>query len=305
MRQISTFFKALRSLGCLGVILALSAGIIAWSGLSVFSLMGPLGNGYIQTEKRDILGDIEYWLTVQEINQVYFLIMDPYVKAEYVDSHTQASSEIDDCLSTYESSWLELNPPGEELGNEQHAIEALKSAQQAYQQTFAQLVTAINAGNEQEASQLQVDTEAQIQAMRIQVDDLLKLVEINLLQSVQQATQLIQKLIVIGAICLIILPLLGAWAFAIASQMTQPLLALTTAITAIEGNQSHPELLADITDQRGEMGRLARSIEQLAQTVKERKETLEGEIARLQEQLYETRRRKRLPTSPKREQFES
>jgi HAMP domain-containing protein len=305
MRQISNFFKAIRSLGCLGLILILSVGIIAWSGLSALILMGPLGNSYAQTEKRNLLGDVNYWLTDQEINQTYFVIMDPDQKAGYADDYASASAEIDDRLRTYETEWLGSSLSEAEAAKEQQTIEALKSTQQGYRATFASLVTAVNADDQEEADRLKADTDAQIAAMHQQVDDLLALTETGLTRATQQTTQLTRQLILAGVLCLIILPLLAVWAFAIASRLTRPVLALTTAVTAIEGNQFRADLLADAVERGGEMGRLARAVEQMAQAAKEREQALEQEAAQLQDQIYETRRRKRLPTSPRRESAES
>lgn len=298
MHRIANFFRALSSLGVLGFILLASVVIIGWSGLGVTSLVIPLGDIYTQTDKRDTLGEIKYDLLAQQINETYFVSTQD---KQYADEYNQRSSELDQALDTYQASLTEASASGEDVTEELTAFEAFTLTQAEYRQTFADMVAAGAADNWDEVNRLTETTDSQTATMDKQVDDLLFKVETALTRAEQQTNQQAQQLILVGVISLVILPLLAIWAFAIAGRITQPVLTLTNAVIAVEGNQFRPDLLADAIDRGGRLGRLAQTVERMAQTIKSREEALQHDVEELREQLYETRRRKRLPTSPKRE----
>jgi len=295
MRRIANAIGSIKSLGVLGLILLVIVVVIVWSGLGVIRLAAPLENIYGQTQKRELIADMEFYLLEQEILEQYFVVY--FGEDQFVlESYAEAGDALDDLvypLETEQELWIS--------SQETALLEQWDQNQQAYRQTFAELEVAITDGDWEQVEQLQRTSFTQTALMHKQIDDLLFESESALNQAIEQAVQTATESIVTGTIGLILLPILAVWAFLVASNITQPLLALSNAVTAIAGDQFRSDLLLDVSERPDGLGRLAQSVEHLAQLVHDREVALGQKISILREQLYETKRRRRLPTSVKRE----
>lgn len=96
----------------------------------------------------------------------------------------------------------------------------------------------------------------------------------------------------IGLVVLMLFPLLALWAFISISKITQPILLLANAASAIGGKRYKAGMLADLRARKNSVGELARSLEQLAGTLAEREQHLREEAEALENQISDVRDRK-------------
>jgi methyl-accepting chemotaxis protein len=261
--------------------------IVAWSWLNTFRLGFHLNHAYEQMLKLDQLEDaMVSSLLEQKIQQDHFVLSDG--EQSYLDVHARAGEQIDETIAWYESFELLLRP------DEVNAIEKLAHLQQEYRQTFAGIVTAANAGDGEKSAQLQELSASQMAQMHEQLANLMHAAKSTLADASEQARIQGRRSIMSNVIALMLLPLLAIWAFLVAGRITQPVLTLTNAVVAIEGDQYRPEILAETGDRRDSLGQLARAVDEMAQAIETREQALETEITELREELYQVRRRKRL-----------
>jgi methyl-accepting chemotaxis protein len=304
MQRISKLFTAVKSLGAFGIILLLSVAIIVWSRLSVYALKAPLTEVYGQAYKQGLLADAQSYLLEQRVNESSLVACRGECNEErkglVLSRHRQASDEFTKTLTELTEKWGHAISPKEAA-----AIDALGLAQGEYRQTFDEIANAAEAGDWSRVEDLQEISSRETAAMDNQFDALIFDAEIAIMRAVQEGIEGVQWAILAAAISLILLPILAVWAFVVASRITQPILTLTNAVVAIAGDQFRPEHLRDVSDRNDDLGRLSQALEQLAETTKNREQALRQEMRELREQLYEARRRKRLPTSPGRRTPES
>jgi hypothetical protein len=293
MRRNSGYLTTAKSLGVFGLILFACIAIVAWSWFNFFRLGFHLNHMYEQLQKLDRLEDtLVTNLLEQKIQQDHFVLSDG--EQAYLDAHSQAGERIDAVIAWFEARDLLLRP------DEANAIEELVHLQQEYRQTFAGIVAAASAGNGDESARLQELSASQMAQMHQQLANLMHGARSTLADASEQARLQGQRSIMSSVIALVLLPLLAIWAFLAAGRITQPVLTLTNAVVAIEGDQYRPGLLAETIDRRDSLGRLAQAVDEMAQAIETREQALETEIAELREELYQVRRRKRLPLAARR-----
>jgi nitrate/nitrite-specific signal transduction histidine kinase len=292
--MVKKFFNAIKSLGAFGIILLICVIIIIGSTLAFLNVWN--NTIYNETIKLTILEDTaNYYVVNQMIEENYFV----YSEGEYAEESVALFNEARD----------EVNTALEELqAQETHSlsdreiafVEEISAAQQEYEQTFSDIVDTITTPGWtwDEVMELQAVADEQANVLRSTLQGLIAEIEAARQEAAQALETNLQSAIRSGVISLMLLPFLAIWAFALASRITQPVLTLTHAATAVAGDHFRPEVLDEILDRRDGLGQLAHAMEHLADTSKARESALEAEIADLREQLHETRRRKFKPTFP-------
>jgi CHASE3 domain sensor protein len=292
MRWITRPIALLRSLGALGIILVLCLASLSWAFYNAIRVYAAMHDLYETIQAQATATDVQVHLFNQGVNERDLLSSgDP----AYLDRFLAEADETDTALASLQSTAGRLGERGRTV------LDTLSSAQTAHRQKVVEIAAAIASGDPEQARGRQDELAAEQEQMREQVQDLLYEVETALGLSVRQIDHRIQSAFLAGITSLIELPLLVLWAFAAVGRGTQPILVLTNATVAIEGGQFNPEHLADVRERRDELGRLARAMEQMAHTVEQRHEQLREKVAELRAQRYEARRRKLLPTLPRRD----
>jgi hypothetical protein len=285
MQRISKFFKMLGSLGVFGIILLLTAILVSASLLASRAMSEPFDAAYEQMTKLFILGDeIIYYLQEIESNQAQFLLSQG--DESYLPGLNQAVADMQEVLGSVQEDGIFYEE------DEQALFDNIVVAFEQRQQTFQAMSSAMTAQDRAQMESLQSAYRSQSQSMMQQVQDLVFLVTTKHLAKQIRLNLSVVQAVKVSVACLILMPFLALWAFGESSRITQPILTLTNAVVAIEGNRFRPDLLADLAGRRDLLGRLAHDLEDLADTLSEREEILQQEVDDLREQLHETRRRR-------------
>ncbi len=96
----------------------------------------------------------------------------------------------------------------------------------------------------------------------------------------------------ISVLILTLFPLLALASFIAISRVTEPILRLSNAASAIGGNHYEADLLADVTPKRSSIGELATAVGRLGVLLAEREAALRDEAVQLEEQIVQTRERR-------------
>lgn len=294
MKNLMTFIRSLFSLGQLGWILLLMALAVL---IGCFTAIGNFDAFDVAWGRIDVLAALEDTVSVHlremELNELYYTYAMEY--------ETTTSSE----LQTIEQHYTEINQILDELIAEGHFTTDLdyyeedialladfRSLLDDHQQTFSQVVQAYESGDMETAQALSAESgeeNAELQAT-------LKILSFSMNADLNDAAQTLPedisfaiRGISIAVIGMMILVLLGYRAI---SRLTQPLLDLTNAVTATGGDHYNKELLESCLRLGSPPGRFARLLDAFAQAIEQRDAGLKGEIVKLREQLYESRRRR-------------
>lgn len=296
--MVKKFFNALKSLGAFGLILIVCVGLIVASTLAFLSVWADTGEIYSQSMKLTLLEDkASYYAVNQVIEENYYVYTEGEYGEESLQFFAEARAEIDAALAELQDEETFT------LSDREMALVAdISEAQQAYQEAFEAIKRAF-ASNQtlEEIESLQADTKLQADTLRNALRALIYEAETSRQTALQTLAANLQSAIRTGVISLILLPFLAIWAFGLASRITQPVLTLTHAATAIAGDHFRPEILDELHDRRDGLGRLAKALEMLGNTAEAHEAALEAEIADLREQLHETRHRKSALTFPTRD----
>jgi len=293
MRTFTRIGSLLRSLAVQGIILLLCLASLGWAFANAMLVYRAMHDLYETIQAQSTATDIQAHLFNQGTSERDLLASgDP----AYLDRFLAEADATEAALASLEDTAGGLGESGQAVLND------LASAQTAHRQKVVEIAAAIAAGDLEQARTREEELTAEQAQLREQVAELLYEAETALGQSLQQVDQRIQSAFLAGVTSLIVLPLLVLWAFAAVGRRTQPILSLTNAAVAIEGGQFNPEHLANVCERGDELGRLARAMEQMAQTVEQRHERLRARAAALRAERYEARRRKLLPTLPRRDE---
>ncbi|MBN1661533.1 MAG: hypothetical protein JXA93_24280 [Anaerolineae bacterium] len=288
MRQMPGCLTSFRSLGAFGLILLTTTAIVAWSWFNFYRLEFRLTQVYGELQKLDRLEDrLVSNLIEQQIQHDQFVLSGG--DQAYLVAHARAGAHIDRTIAWFQARNSLLRP------DETHAIEELARLQHEYRHTFSEVATATIAGDTDELARLEERSATQMALMHAQIADLIHGANGALGEAMEEARLQAKQSVMGSVVALVLLPLLAVWAFLVAGRTTPRVLALTNAVVAIEGNQYRPELLAEAGDRRDRLGQLARAVDDMARAITHRERALEAEIAELREDLYQARRRKRLP----------
>lgn len=292
--MVRKFFNALKSLGAFGIILLICIIIIIWSTLVFLNVWS--NTIYSETIKLTILEDrVKYYVASQMIEENYFVYSEGEDAEESIAIFNEARNEVNAALDELQAQEMHT------LSDREIAlVEEISAAQQDYEQTFNDIVNTIATPNWtwDDVTELQTVASEQSNVLRSALQDLIAEIEAARQEAALTLETNLQSAIRGGVISLMILPFLAIWAFALASRVTQPVLTLTHAATAIAGDHFRPEVLEEIRDRRDGLGQLARAMHHLAGASEAHETAREAEIADLREQLHETRRRKFKPTFP-------
>ncbi len=292
--MVKRFFNAIKSLGAFGIILVICVIIIIGSTLAFMNVWG--NTIYSETTKLIILEDtVNYYVVSQMIEVNYYVYSEGEYAEESIAIFNEARDEINTALAELQAQETHILSDREIT-----LVEEISAAQQAYEQTFNNIVDTIAAPDWtwDEVIELQAIADEQANILRGTLQDLIAEIETARHEAAQRLESNLQSAIRNGVITLMLLPFLAIWAFALASRITQPVLTLAQSAIATAGDQFRPELLEEVHDRRDGIGQLARALEHLAMTTEAHEADLEAEIAGLREQLHETRRRKFKPTFP-------
>jgi len=270
-------------LGIFAFILVCSVVIIGLSVLNIFAIDRGIVQIHEKTRERFVLENIVQYILEEELAERQYLLRegDPMI----VERYNQASAKLDALVA-------ELK----DLADSPTEVKMLEREWARIEQDYAEIVASYSEDegathefvNRILAADLAVDQ---------QLDDLVFDAETALEEKLREVSRLNQTAIMIGLGGLILFPLLAVWAFSVASRITQPLLSLTNAVIAIEGDRYRDELLAQVIHRRDGLGGLARGIEAMARAVEAREEDLDRKVDELGQQLHEVRQRKLVPTS--------
>jgi HAMP domain-containing protein len=299
MQRIKRFFTGVKALGAFGLILVICVGLIVASTLAFNIVWADSDYSYNAITKLMLLeDDLSYSIVNQNIEENYYVYSEGENAEEPLESFNEARVGVNSALD-------ELQDDMEyELSDKEFALVGdISDAQQAYVTAFEGIKRIFNTQGRtwEDVEAQQAVAEQESGRLRNALQELIHEIEAARQTERQTIADDLQSTVRIGVISLILLPFLAIWAFGLASRVTQPVLTLTQAATAIAGDRFRAEELDEIHDRRDGLGQLARSLEHLAQTSQTREAELEAEINNLREQLHETRRRKFVPVSSPRD----
>ncbi|MBN2389511.1 MAG: hypothetical protein JXR84_02225 [Anaerolineae bacterium] len=299
MQRIKRFFTGVKALGAFGLILLICIGLIVASTLAFNRVWADSDNIYNEGIKLMLLEDtVNYYVVNQIIEENYYVYTEGEYGEESLEFFNEAREEIDAALA-------ELQDEMEyDLSDREFALVGdISDAQTTYMEAFEEIkhIFSTQGWTWDEIEAQRAVTQQESDVVRSALRELIYEIETARQTAMQTLESDLQSAIRTGAISLIFLPFLAIWAFGLASRITQPVLTLTQAATAITGDHFRPEVLDEIDGRHDRLGQLARALEHLAQTSQTREAEFEAEIGSLREQLHETRRRKFNPTFPGRD----
>ena len=299
MKHLSLPFKAFLSLGALGLVVLLMAGTILWAlGRQTSE---PFDAAQERMATLTLLeNDIPRALNQMKLYEARKIFLLEYKLPEDQD-HAQLAQDSDAEVSTI---LAELEEYGHLNGQQDYMTEilplitAFNELRETHRATFEALVAAYDADDLETVYDLENQLETENEELDVALRDIVIDVEQDRLEAQRDFPADINEsiLIVTGGMALVLLLALAGYQIIAAS--VRPLGALRNAITAIEGDQYRPEMLAGLLNGRGPAGKLARALDQLADNIRQRDSGLKGEIERLREALYESRRRRLKVTHP-------
>lgn len=299
MQRIKRFFSGIKALGAFGLILIICVGLVIASTLGFMSVLGDTIDIYSESMKLILLEDtVSYYAVNQVIEENYYVYTEGEYGEESLEFFDEARTEINAALAELQDEDYHI------LSDREMALVGdISDAQQAYEEAFEDIKRTFSTSGWawEDVEALQATTQQQTDTLLGALRELIYEVETTRQTALQTLSDNLQGAIRTGVISLILLPFLAIWAFGLASRITQPVLTLTQAATAITGDHFRPEILDELHDRRDGLGRLARVLETLGNAAEAREAALEAEIAGLREQLHETRRRKSALTFPKRD----
>jgi len=301
MKHILTPFKALITLGWLGVIILFMAGVIQFASFSQGSV--PFDT---EMEKMDALtileGDVAYRLGSMQTSESFYVYAREYglEAQEHLDDILAEDTAIDASLeemtglgyfAVVEEDYFN-DSPGLDSYTPETLLREFNDLRAAHRQTFDQIIAAYDAQDPETAWALEEEAFDQNQAMGDKLKEVIDWIEQDRLIAASEfpsdAGVGIQWAC-FGFAAVIALALLG---YQRISATTRPLRDLANVMTAIGGDQYRANLLGDLLKKGGPAGGLARALNELAQALQVRDAGMKNEVETQRQQLYESRRRR-------------
>lgn len=283
MKKLAATLTAVRMLGVFGFILVSAVIIISVSIFNVFLIDEGIIEIHEHSERRFLLENIEYYLLELELAERMYILYDG--ASEIEDKYAAANDALDHLIPSLIA--LHANP---------EEIRLIEEDRQHIVVDFAKIVEMYEGGEINSIQQLDEIFLSEADIVE-QLDDLVFESETTLEEDLHAVSLENQRATLNGFAGLIAFPILAVWAFLVASKLTQPLLSITNAVIAIGGYRYRQELMDEALDRHDGLGKLARKIDLLADTVKSRETALEQELHSLRDQLHEARHRKLIVTS--------
>jgi len=293
MKNLFLPFKAIFSLGWLGLVLLLLAGSILWALDSqesepfdaaqerMTALMG------LENDLPQALNQMKLY----EARKIFSLEYEQPEDQDYARLAQESDAEVSVILAELEESG-HLDSQQDYVTDILPEIEAFNNLRETHRATFEALVSAYMSDDLNQVYDLEDQIETENEDLDIAWRDLVIYAEQDRLTAQRDFPVDINGsiLIVTGGLALsLVLALAG---FQLIAAAVRPLGTLRNAITAIAGDQYRPEMLSDLLKARGPAGKLARALDQLASAVQQRDSGLKAETERLRQALYESRRRR-------------
>jgi hypothetical protein len=299
MKSIATFFKALISLGWLGVVILLMAGLM---GAAFFSQSLSAFDGV--QEQMSVLNGLEdevkvslRWMMLQEAYAIFSSKHSIPPEEDFASQAVASDGEISASLQSLENQRAFSGELiyGVDLTNELKVFNDLRAT---HRQTFQTLLDAYQANNEESINKLQDQIEAENSGLILALDDLIVQAEQGRLAALNEFPADVNWGVRMTAGALVGNLLLALIGYLVISQRMHPLIALRSTVIAIAGGQYRPELLGMILKTRGSPGKLARALDALHTSLQQHGAGKRAEIERLRHELYESRRRRLKLTRP-------
>jgi hypothetical protein len=285
MQRMHRLFNALGSLGSLGIILLLGVLIITISAGSYLMVFDPIADVYFSMLRLDHLKDeVEFSVLEQALYTGYYT---DFYEEEYLGWAQEAGTWLDEALAYYQS-----EEDFDVLPEQTALIVRMEQVQAEQEALLNDLATAVTAGDDETVERLRHSSASGTAELIEHVTSLVFMERMALTAGMEQVRQRVTMAVVSGVGSLVVLPLLAVAAFGIAGRMARPILALSTALTALGGGQYRPELLAETVRRRDRWGELARAIEALAAETSAQEVALRQEVEELRKDLHASRRRK-------------
>ncbi len=286
MQRLRTGFSLLGSFGFFGVILLLITLVVLSTWQMIRSVSQTVGAVHGALVKLEVLEDhVTSQLLEMDINAVYYVYAGG--DDDYLQAYQQADSRLRESLAGEE--WGETRL----LQEDQDIRTTLLASIDAHNQVFAVLQTAVLAGDASAVETAQASLANHAAQAREIIENWTFQIETQRAQASETQEERVRLSILIGGLGLVLLPLLGYWAFALAGQITRPILALTDFVIAIQSEHAHMQLPPEVIERGDNLGQLAHDVEALARALRTRREAKQSELAGLRAELKEERRRKR------------
>jgi len=286
MKRFRVFLSSIGSLGAFGVILFLITFLVVVTWGLYGSVEMPYSEIHHQLTKLNLLeDDVRYFLLELDINADYYEFSggDDY----YVEAYENIQAVLKDVLRDVEN---EIDPFSEkEIGY----LNAIMQALDAHQSAFDELLVAVGAEDLEVIDSAQASLSVHAAQAETIITDWTFLMDTLLDQAAIDAEMRARTAVMMGVFALISMPLLAYWAFIMAGQITHPILNLTNAVVAIQGENLLPGSLDSIVERKDSLGQLALDLEALSGVLNSRHRALENELEDLQQQIKDQRRRRR------------
>ncbi len=298
MKPVFNPFKALISLGWLGVIILLMAGMIEFASFSQ-------GSAPFDTEMEKVYalteleGSISQQLGNMQTSESFYLYAREYgLDAQlHLDDALAQNAALGEALAEMaDYGYFEPVEYEDEAFDPTYTVEGLvaefNDLRGAHRATFDQIVAAYDAGDLESAWALEEESATQNDELNAKLKEIIDWMEEDRTYAAMEFpadANLGVQWAALGFAAVIVLALLG---YQRISATTRPLNSLANATTAIGGDQYRPELLGALLKKSGPAGRLARALDELAQGLQARDAGLKSEIETLRARLYESRRRR-------------
>lgn len=283
MKSKPSFLSLYSSLGIFGVILFLSIIILAISTIMIIRLNGTYNQLTGISYDKNLLMEIKFYLLEQELNEKYYLMSgDEYFEQGFIDSRQELNSILDE-MYEYEEN--------DELNVSVVLLDDLTVMQNEYSDNFYLLVEEVEADNTARLDELQNHSDELKRRMVEMLDNQLTATRYDQELAAAQHDDNVQQAILAGVLCLIFLPMLAVWAFVHAGKQISPLLNLTNAVIAIDGNQYRHAILNNLDARHDRIGEFAAALDHLSAVVKCKEDEIEKNIEEKGEQLFRLRRR--------------
>jgi hypothetical protein len=292
MRKITTYFKALFSLGPLGLVILLLAITILFAARSQTS--EPFDAAL---ERMDILDTLENKVTfnlnemqLQEVREM-FAVDYELSEEDSAQKALDADTEISQELSTLEEDgrFGSEFPYATDITSE---LQDFNDTRAAHQKIFKDAISAFESGNEDNAVSTMDQFEENKQTLDSQLRALIISVEHDRLSALKDFPDDADVGVLYAAIGLALCLILALFGYQVITSTVRPLRYLRNTITAIGGDQYRPETQIDLLKRGDAAGNLARALDQLATGEQTRNEGIKQEVERLRQELYESRRRR-------------
>lgn len=297
MKNIRYLLASTASLGQFALIFLLLAGFITWGGyLMLRAVGGPFGSARAHMVLIKIIdNDMRFHINEVVVNEAYYVYAklyspDPQEETKDLNKIAEDNAIVDKFVEQLNRE-MQSRPERYQSDDQEMLLQFIK-LRQTHAQTFQQLRAAYEAGDKAQGRRLFIQTQQEMEDLRqiliqwlVQLERERDAAARAFFSDVGFAIQ-----VLVGG--LIATLLLALWGYRVIRQVTQPLSSLRDSVTAIGGDAYRPEMLALTRQRRDQAGLLARELERLAQTTEQRDARLKQRIARLQEEVQKSRRRR-------------